>query len=175
MAQSKKQLANLKRGNPETQFKPGREQVEISQKGNEAKRKKRKRRQSLEEATQMAARKVRLNDIGVSKLKRKGLDIDGIDPEDMTGIAALAVGQLAAGINGNSQAAQNFADWLDLSAKHKKEQLEREKLESEIEKLKAEIDRLRNGSGGGSQDNEFLNAWKQSIIDGYKDNKDGEE
>lgn len=175
MAQSKNQLANLKKGNPETQIKSGRDAVEKQKKAVESRKQKRKRRQSLEEATQMAARKVRLNDIGVSKLKRKGLDIDGIDPEDMTGIAALAVGQLAAGINGNSQAAQNFADWLDLSAKHKKEQLEREKLESEIEKLKAEIDRLRNGSGGGFQDNEFLNAWKQSIIDGFKDDKDGEE
>lgn len=45
----------------------------------------------------------------------------------------------------------------------------------QVEKLQAEVDRLRNSSGGSSQDNEFLNAWKQSIIDGYKDNKDGEE
>lgn len=47
----------------------------------------------------------------------------------------------------------------------------------QVEKLQAEIDRLKMGSGGGSQDNEFLNAWKQSIIDGYKDSsdKDGEE
>lgn len=45
----------------------------------------------------------------------------------------------------------------------------------QVEKLQAEIDRLKMGSGGGSQDSEFLNAWKQSIIDGYKDNKDGEE
>lgn len=45
----------------------------------------------------------------------------------------------------------------------------------QVEKLQAEVDRLRGGSGSGSQDNEFLNAWKQSIIDGYKDNKDGEE
>ena len=47
----------------------------------------------------------------------------------------------------------------------------------QVEKLQAEIDRLKMGSGSGSQDNEFLNAWKQSIIDGYKDSsdKDGEE
>ena len=38
----------------------------------------------------------------------------------------------------------------------------------QVEKLQAEVDRLRGGSGSGSQDNEFLNAWKQSIIDGYK-------
>ena len=150
------------------------EQRKIQQKGGEASGKSRRRRKSLEEAAQAAA-KIKLNDIGVNRLKRRGLDLEGIDPDDVNGIEALAMGQLIAGINGNSQAAQNFADWLDLSAKHKKEQLEREKLESEIEKLKAEIDRLRNGSGGGSQDNEFLNAWKQSIIDGFKDDKDGEE
>lgn len=45
----------------------------------------------------------------------------------------------------------------------------------QVEKLQAEIDRLRMGSGGGSQDNEFLTAWKQSIIDGYKEDKDSEE
>lgn len=90
-------------------------------------------------------------------------------------VQAFASG-LASGIEiGNSQAAQNFADWLDLPAKHKKEQLEREKLETEIDKPQAEIDLLKMGSGGGSQDNEFLNAWKQSIIDGYKDDKDDEE
>ena len=147
------------------------EQREIQQQGGKASGKSRRRRQSLEEAAQAAA-KVKLNDIGKSRLKRKGLNLDDVDPDDMTGIMAVALGQMAAGINGNSQAAQNFADWLDLPAKHKKERLEREKLETEIEKLKAEVDRLRNGSGGGSQDNEFLNAWKQSIIDGYKDGKE---
>lgn len=168
MAQSKKQLANLKRGNPETQFVSGREASENGKKGRKVRSEKRKRRQSLGEAAQAAA-KVALNDIGKANLKRKGLSLDGIDPEDMNGIMALAMGQLVAGINGNSQAAQNFAEWLDLAQKHKREQLE-------IEKLKAEIDRLKAGAGGsGSQDNEFLNAWKQSIIDGYKDNKDGEE
>lgn len=45
---------------------------------------------------------------------------------------------------------------------------------AKTDKLIAETERLKAG-GAGSQDNEFLNAWKQSIIDGYKDNKDGEE
>lgn len=45
---------------------------------------------------------------------------------------------------------------------------------AKTDKLIAETERLKAG-GSGSQDNEFLNAWKQSIIDGYKDNKDGEE
>lgn len=47
---------------------------------------------------------------------------------------------------------------------------------AKTDKLIAETERLKAG-GSGSQDNEFLNAWKQSIIDGYKDSsdKDGEE
>lgn len=47
---------------------------------------------------------------------------------------------------------------------------------AKTDKLIAETERLKAG-GSGSQDNEFLNAWKQSIIDGYKDGKeeDGEE
>lgn len=161
---------NLEKGKA-TRIRSGEEAARKGQKGGKASGKSRRRRQSLEEAAQAAA-KVKLNDIGKSRLKRKGLNLDDVDPDDMTGIMAVALGQMAAGINGNSQAAQNFADWLDLPAKHKKERLEREKLETEIEKLKAEVDRLRNGSGGGSQDNEFLNAWKQSIIDGYKDGKE---
>lgn len=38
---------------------------------------------------------------------------------------------------------------------------------AKTEKLIAETERLKAG-GAGSQDNEFLNAWKQSIIDGVK-------
>lgn len=157
---------NLEKGKA-TRIRSGEEAARKGKKGGEASGRTRRRRQSLGEAAQAAA-KVALNDIGKANLKRKGLSLDGIDPEDINGIMALAMGQLVAGINGNSQAAQNFAEWLDLAQKHKREQLE-------IEKLQAEIDRLKAWAGGGSQDNEFLNAWKQSIIDGYKDNKDGEE
>ena len=166
MAQSKKQLDNLKRGNPDTQIKSGRDAVEKQKKSVKSRTQKRRRRQSLEEAAQAAA-KIKLNDIGTNRLKRRGLDIDGVDPEDMTGIAALAMGQLIAGINGNSQAAQNFADWLDLPAKHKKEQLEREKLENEIEKLKAEIDRLRSGQDSVDDDQvlQFIKGMKDDTAD----------
>jgi hypothetical protein len=159
-------MANEQNLRPPKSTKEARER---GRKGGKASGEARRRRKSLGEAAQAAA-KVALNDIGRQNLKRKGLSLDGIDPKDVDGIMALAMGQLIAGINGNSQAAQNFAEWLDLAQKHKREQLE-------IEKLQAEIDRLRMGSGVGSQDNEFLNAWKQSIIDGYKDSsdKDGEE
>ena len=144
MAQSKKQLDNLKRGNPSTQFVSGREAVEKGKKGRKARSEKRKRRMSMGEAAQAAA-KVPLNEIGINALRRRGLDIDSVDPEDLQGVAALAMGQMIAGINGNSQAAQNFADWLDLATKHKKDQLE-------IEKLKAEIERIRRSSDPDQDD-----------------------
>lgn len=104
----------------------------------------RRRRKSLGEAAQMAA-KLPLNELGKNALKRRGLDLNSVDPEDLNGISALAMGQLLAGINGNSQAAQVFADWLDLEMKHQKDRLE-------IEKLKAEIERLKAGQDSGDDD-----------------------
>lgn len=105
--------------------------------------------------------KLPLDDIGLNRAKRTGIDITGVDEYDMTALTAVVLGQVRAAANGNSQAAQVVAEWMDLATKHKRDQLE-------IEKLKAEIDRLKMGSGMGDQDNEFLNAWKQSIIDGFK-------
>lgn len=55
-----------------------------------------------------------------------------------------------------------LADHMDLATPEQK---------AKTEKLIAETERLKAG-GGASQDNEFLNAWKQSIIDGYKDGKE---
>ena len=51
-----------------------------------------------------------------------------------------------------------LADHMDLATPEQK---------AKTEKLIAETERLKAG-GGGSQDSEFINAWKQSIIDGYK-------
>ena len=144
MAPSKRQLDNLKHGNPETQISCGRDAVEKQKESVKSRARKRKRRMSLGEATQMAA-KLPLNELGKNALKRRGLDLNSVDPEDLNGISALAMGQLLAGINGNSQAAQVFADWLDLEMKHQKDRLE-------IEKLKAEIERLKAGQDSGDDD-----------------------
>lgn len=162
MAQSKKQLENLKKGNPATQFKRGRDAVENANKGNEAKRQKRKRRQSLSEAAQFVS-KLPINEIGLNSLRRRGIDVDSIPAEDLVGVMALAMGQLAAGINGNSQAAQVFADWLDLPAKHKRTQLE-------LEKLQAEIDRLRSGEDADDdQVLQFIEGMKHGTPDAEAD------
>ena len=119
----------------------------------------RRRRKSLGEAAQMAA-KLPLNELGKNALKRRGLDLNSVDPEDLNGISALAMGQLLAGINGNSQAAQVFADWLDLEMKHQKDRLE-------IEKLKAEIERLKAGQDSGDDDMVL------QFIEGMKNGSEG--
>ncbi len=119
----------------------------------------RRRRKSLGEAAQMAA-KLPLNELGKNALKRRGLDLSSVDPEDLNGISALAMGQLLAGIQGNSQAAQVFADWLDLEMKHQKDRLE-------IEKLKAEIERLKAGQDSGDDDMVL------QFIEGMKNGSEG--
>ena len=119
----------------------------------------RRRRKSLGEAAQMAA-KLPLNELGKNALKRRGLDLSSVDPEDLNGISALAMGQLLAGIQGNSQAAQVFADWLDLEMKHQKDRLE-------IVKLKAEIERLKAGQDSGDDDMVL------QFIEGMKNGSEG--
>lgn len=149
---------------------------EKGRKGGKASGVSRRRHKTMQETVMMILKQP-MDDIGLNKAKRSGVSLEGIDEYDLTAMTGVVLGQVRSAANGNSQAAQNVAEWLDLSVKHKRENIEIEKKQAEIEKLKAEIDRLRNGSGGGSQDNEFLNAWKQSIIDGYKDSSDkgGEE
>ena len=106
------------------------------------------------------AAKLPLNELGKNALKRRGLDLSSVDPEDLNGISALAMGQLLAGIQGNSQAAQVFADWLDLEMKHQKDRLE-------IEKLKAEIERLKAGQDSGDDDMVL------QFIEGMKNGSEG--
>lgn len=156
MAQSKNQLANLKRGNPETQFKPGREQAEISKKANEAKRQKRRRHKTLQETVLMIS-KLPMSELGIMKAKRSGIDIDSIDEYDLTGLTGVVLGQMRAAAAGNSQAAQVVSEWMDLATKHKKDQLE-------IEKLKAEIERLRSGQDGTDDDLvlQFIEGMKEN-------------
>jgi len=150
---------NLEKGKA-TRIQSGEEAARKGRKGGKASGASRRRHKSLQE-TMLMVSKLPLDDIGLNRAKRTGIDITGVDEYDMTALTAVVLGQVRAAANGNSQAAQVVAEWMDLATKHKRDQLE-------IEKLKAEIDRLKMGSGMGDQDNEFLNAWKQSIIDGFK-------
>lgn len=159
MAQSKNQLANLKRGNPETQFTSGREAVENGKKGVEAKRQKRRRHKTLQETVLMVS-KLPLNELGIMKAKRSGIDVDSIDAYDLTGLTGVVLGQMRAAANGNSQAAMVIAEWMDLAVRHKKDQLE-------IEKLQAEIDKLKSGQNGEDDDQvlQFIEGMKHDSPD----------
>lgn len=109
---------------------------EKGKKGGKASGASRRRHKSLQE-TMLMVSKLPLDDIGINRAKRTGVDISDIDEHDMTALTAVVLGQVRAAANGNSQAAQVVAEWMDLATKHKKDQLEIEKLKAEIEKLKA--------------------------------------
>lgn len=142
MAQSEKQLANLKRGNPATQFKCGRDAVENAEKAKAAKAKKRRRHKTLQETVLMVS-KLPMDELGLSRAKRSGVALEGVDEYDLTALTAVVLGQLRAAANGSSQAAQTLADWMDLAAQHKKDQLQIEKLQAELEKTRAETEEIR--------------------------------
>jgi len=155
-------LAN-KKGNPQN-LKPVRSVNEArkkGKKGGKASGASRRRHKTLQEITKEVS-KLPLNDIGINKLKRSGIDINSMDPYDLVGLTAVVVGQMNAAANGNSQAAQVFADWMDWSDKHKKDQLEIEKLKAEIERLKADTERIRSGQGIDDDDQvlQFIEGMK---------------
>lgn len=101
-----------------------------------------------------------LREVNVVKLKES----DAVD--------TTLVGEVKQGRDGVTVKLPDRMKALDWLASHMDMATPEQK--AKTDKLIAETERLKAG-GAGSQDNEFLNAWKQSIIDGYKDNKDGEE
>lgn len=109
---------------------------ERGRKGGKASGASRRRHKSLQE-TMLMVSKLPLDDIGLNRARRTGVKIEDVDGYDMTALTAVVLGQVRAAANGNSQAAQVVAEWMDLATKHKKDQLEIEKLKAEIEKLKA--------------------------------------
>ena len=158
MAQTEKQLANLISNSERTP----RERKKQAQKAGKASGVSRRRHKSLLETVQMVS-KLPLDDIGINRAKRAGVDLEGVDAYDLTALTAVVIGQVRAAANGNSQAAQVVADWLDLDAKHKKAELEIERLKSEIEKTKAEIDKLKAGQDSDDDDQvlQFIEGMKQ--------------
>lgn len=132
---------------------------EKGKKGGKASGASRRRHKSLQE-TMLMVSKLPLDDIGINRAKRTGVNISDIDEYDMTALTAVVLGQVRAAANGNSQAAQVVAEWMDLATKHKKDQLE-------IEKLKAEIERLRAGQDSTDDDQvlQFIEGMKHDKPD----------
>lgn len=162
MAQSKKQLANLKSNSERTP----RERKKQAIKAGRASGVSRRRHKSLEETVMMVA-KLPLDDLGLTKAKRSGINLEEMDPYDLTAMTGMVIGQVRAAASGSSQAAKNVAEWMDLAAKHKKQQLENEKLQAEIQKLKAEIERLHSGLGADDDDKvlQFIEGMKNDNPD----------
>lgn len=152
MAQSKNQLANLKSNSERTP----RERKKQAQKAGVASGVSRRRHKTLQETVLMIS-KLPMDDLGIMKAKRSGVDIDNIDEYDLTAMTGMVLGQIRAAANGNSQAAQVVADWMDLATRHKKDQLE-------IERLQAEIERLRAGKDAEDDDQvlQFIEGMKKS-------------
>lgn len=107
MAQSKAQLANLKRGgSPETQFKAGREQAEISRKAGIASGKARNRKQRIREIAQT------IGDTTIPESKVKdALRKQGIPEDSLDWNTAVLAGVKNKAISGDGKAA---AFWFEL-------------------------------------------------------------
>lgn len=155
MAQSKK-LENLMPIAEVNSRRSREKHSKDSKKGGKASGVSRRRHKTLQETVLMIT-KLPMDDLGIMKAKRSGVDIDSIDEYDLTAMTGMVLGQIRAAANGNSQAAQVVAEWMDLATKHKKDQLE-------IERLQAEIERLRAGKDV-EDDDQVL-----QFIEGMKDN-----
>lgn len=153
----------------EKNLKPVRSKSEAREKGKKggkASGASRRRHKTMQETVLMVLKQP-MDDIGMNKAKRSGVSLEGIDEYDLTAMTGVVLGQVRSAANGNSQAAQNVAEWIDLAAKHKRDALEIEKKQAEIEKLKAEVDRLRAGQNADDDD------MVMQFIDGMKGTASG--
>lgn len=101
-----KQNANLKRGNPPTQFKSGQQAVECGRKGGINSGKAKKKRKTIAEMARVFA------SLPVSEEQKKRLKTHGVSSEDMIHQMALVAAMFEAGENGSVRAAALVAEWL---------------------------------------------------------------
>ena len=138
--------------NPEN-LKPIRSKSEARERGANGGRisgESRRRKKSLQQTAKMIMN-LPLTDAYIDALKDKGINMDNVDPEDMTAMSAVVIGQIMAAAGGNSQAASVLAGWLE-TGEQKKKRLENKKLEAEIERIVADTERLRSGHGVDDDD-----------------------
>lgn len=93
-------------------------------------------------------------------------EVNVVRLKDSSEVDTSLVGEVKQGRDGVSvklpdrmKALEWLADHMDMATPEQK---------ARTEKIIAETERIRSGSGMGDQDSEFLNAWKKSIIDGFK-------
>lgn len=91
-----------------------------------------------------------LNEIGKNDLKRGGLDLTEVDPDDLNGAYGIVAGMYIAARRGNQKAFESLARYRD---QQKKDKLEIEKLKAEVKTLKAMLEPPEN-----KQDDGFIAA-----------------
>ena len=94
--------------------------------------------------------KLPLNEVGKSYLKRGGLDLTDVDPEDLTMMDGAVAGVFLAALKGNPKALDQLARF---KAQQQKDKLEIEKLKAEVRTLKAMLEPPEN-----KQDDGFIDA-----------------
>ena len=94
--------------------------------------------------------KLPLNEVGKSYLKRGGLDLTDVDPDDLTMMDGAVAGVFLAALKGNPKALDQLARF---KAQKQKDKLEIEKLKAEVKTLKAMLEPPEN-----KQDDGFIAA-----------------
>lgn len=94
--------------------------------------------------------KLPLNEVGKSYLKRGGMDLTDVDPDDLTAMYGAVAGMFIAAQRGNPKAMEQLARY---KAQQQKDKLEIEKLKAEVRTLKAMLEPPEN-----KQDDGFIAA-----------------
>lgn len=94
--------------------------------------------------------KLPLNEVGKSYLKRGGMDLTDVDPDDLTMMDGAVAGVFLAALKGNPKALDQLARF---KAQQQKDKLEIEKLKAEVKTLKAMLEPPEN-----KQDDGFIAA-----------------
>ena len=110
--------------------------------------------------------KLPLNEVGKSYLKRGGLDLTDVDPEDLTMMDGAVAGVFLAALKGNPKALDQLARF---KAQQQKDKLEIEKLKAEVRTLKAMLEPPENKQDDGFiaalADNNDWEDYKQEAAD----------
>ena len=110
--------------------------------------------------------KLPLNEVGKSYLKRGGLDLTDVDPEDLTMMDGAVAGVFLAALKGNPKALDQLARF---KAQQQKDKLEIEKLKAEVKTLKAMLEPPENKQDDGFiaalADNDDWEDYKQEAAD----------
>lgn len=122
---------------------------ENGRKGGIASGRKRQRSKTISQYISMIE-KIPLNEIGKNHLKRGGLDLTDVDPDDLTMMGGAVAGVFLAAMKGNPKALEQLARF---KTQQQKDKLEIEKLQAEIRSLKAMLEPPEN-----KQDDGFIDA-----------------